>query len=108
MPWFPDFVSAAQLARSQGRHGRSDPVGQYLRALSERDSRGLESAWDGEVVIEDPRAGRITGHRPLEQFVAHNLSWLASRRARVETVSSVAVDGRAVVELVAHLDDADG
>jgi len=34
MRWFPDFVSAAQLARRQTRAaGQADPVGQYLTAL---------------------------------------------------------------------------
>ena len=38
MPWFPDFVGAVELARSQTRAaGRADPVGQYLTALSDGD-----------------------------------------------------------------------
>jgi hypothetical protein len=48
MPWFPDFVSAAELVRQQDRDaGRADPVGQYLRALDQRDARVLEDAWPG-------------------------------------------------------------
>ena len=34
MPWFPEFVSAVELARQQTRAaGQADPVGQYFAAL---------------------------------------------------------------------------
>jgi hypothetical protein len=33
MPWFPDFVSAVELSRSQTRDtGQADPVRRYLTA----------------------------------------------------------------------------
>ena len=33
MPWFPEFVSAVELARQQTRAaGQADPVGQYITA----------------------------------------------------------------------------
>ena len=39
MPWFPDFVSAVELARQQTRAAsQTDPVGQYLTALSDGDA----------------------------------------------------------------------
>jgi SnoaL-like domain len=105
MPWFPEFASAAELARSQTRAaGRADPVGQYLAALNKGDPRALETAWPGEVVIYDPRAGEVRGHRQVRRFVSRNLSWLAGLHATTETVASTVADGRAVVELLAHLD----
>ena len=92
MPWFPEFASAAALARQQARAaGQADPVGQYLAALNEGDSRALETVWPGEVVVYDPQAGEVRGHRHLRQFVRRNQAWLASRHARIETV---AVDAR--------------
>jgi ketosteroid isomerase-like protein len=104
MPWFPDFVSAVELARRQTRGaGQADPVAQYFTALNEGDTRALETAWPGEVVIYDPRAGEIHGHRQLRRFVSQNQSWLAERHARIETVTSTCAGGRAVVELLAHL-----
>jgi hypothetical protein len=60
--------------------------------------------WPGEVVIYDPRAGEIRGHRQLRRFVRHNQSWLAEHHAHIEAVASTVVGGRAVVELLAHLD----
>jgi hypothetical protein len=45
----------------------------------------------------------VRGHRHLRQFVHHNQSFLAERDAKVETVASTVVGGRAVVELLAHL-----
>jgi ketosteroid isomerase-like protein len=104
MPWFPDFASAVELARRQTRAaGQADPVAQYFAALNNGDTHALESVWPGEVVIQDPRAGEIRGHRQLRHFVSRNLSWLADRQARIETVASTVVGGRAVVELLAHL-----
>jgi ketosteroid isomerase-like protein len=109
MPWFPDFVSAVELARQQTRAaGQADPVGQYFAALNRGDSHVLETAWPGEVVVYDPRAGEIRGHGQLRRFVSENKSWLAQRRNRVETVASTRADGRAVVELLAHLTDDGG
>jgi ketosteroid isomerase-like protein len=105
MPWFPDFVGAVELARRQSRAaGQADPVAQYLTALSTGDSHALETVWPGEVVVHDPRAGDIRGHRRLRRFVRANQAWLADRQARIETVAATCVGGRAVVELLAHLD----
>ena len=43
MPWFPDFVSAVELARRQTRAaGQADPVGQYFTALNKGDTHALE------------------------------------------------------------------
>lgn len=104
MPWFPDFVSAVELARRQTRAaGHSDPVGQYFAALNRGDTRALETVWPGEVVVYDPRGGEIRGHRDLRRFVRTNSSWLAQRHARIETTASTYADGRAVVEMLAHL-----
>jgi hypothetical protein len=64
MPWFPDFVGAAELARRQARAaGQADPVGQYIAALNQGDTHALETAWPGQVVVYDPRAGEVRGHR---------------------------------------------
>jgi hypothetical protein len=104
MPWFPDFTSAVELARRQAQAaGRADPVAQYFTALNEGDTHVLETVWPGEVVVYDPRAGEIRGHRKLREFVGANKSLFAKRHARTETVASTVVDGRAVVELVVHL-----
>jgi hypothetical protein len=38
MPWFPDFIGAAELARRQTRAaGQADPVAQYITALNKGD-----------------------------------------------------------------------
>ncbi len=106
MPWFPDFVAATELARRDSQvAGRTDPVTQYLGALEEGDSRALETVWPGTIVIEDPRAGTIQGHRRLRDFVRKNRSWLTGLHATTENIASTSVGTRAVVELLAHLDD---
>jgi hypothetical protein len=104
MPWFPDFASAVELARRQTRAaGQADPVAQYFTALNKGDTRALETVWPGEVVVYDPRAGEVRGHRQLRKFVRQNQSWLTERHARIETVAATCADGRAVVEMLAHL-----
>jgi hypothetical protein len=104
MPWFPDFAGAVEMARQQTRAaGQADPVAQYFKALHSRDPRALEAVWPGEVVIYDPRAGEVRGHRHVRQFVSRSESWLAGLHARTERVASMVVGGRAVVELLAHL-----
>jgi ketosteroid isomerase-like protein len=109
MPWFPDFVNAAELARMQTRAaGQADPVGQYFAALTQGDTHALETVWPGQVVVYDPKAGEVRGHRKLREFVRGNQVWLAERHARIQTVAATCVGGRAVVELLAHLDGDDG
>ena len=104
MPWFPEFTSAVELARRQTRAaGQADPVAQYFTALNKGDTRPLETVWPGEVVIYDPRAGEVRGHKQLRRFVSGNQSWLAEHHARIETVAATCADGRAVVEMLAHL-----
>jgi ketosteroid isomerase-like protein len=106
MPWLPDFVGAVELVRRQTRDaGRADPVAQYFTALNHGDASALETVWPGEVVVHDPHAGDVHGHRQLRGFVKQSQSWLAERRARVETLASTQAGGRAVVELLAHLAD---
>ena len=106
MPWFPEFVSAVELARLQDRAaGQADPVAQYFRALNTGDARILETAWPGEVVIHDPKSGEIRGHKQVREFVRHNRSWLGGLHLSTETVASTAAGRRAVVELLARRPD---
>lgn len=75
MPWFPDFVSAVELVRTQTRAaGQADPVAQYFAALDKGDSHTLEAVWPGEVVVYDPRAGEIRGHKQLRHYVSDNVA----------------------------------
>jgi limonene-1,2-epoxide hydrolase len=104
MPWFPEFANAAELARGLTRAaGRADPVAQYLRALERGDTHALEEVWPAQVVIWDPRAGEVRGHRELRRFVRRNQEWLAQHEARIETLATTRASARAVVELLAHL-----
>jgi hypothetical protein len=104
MPWFPDFVNAAELARKQTRAaGQADPVGQYVAALDRGEAGPLEATWPGHVTVYDPRAGEVTGHRELRHFVKESQNLLAARHVRTETVACTVAGDRAVVELMAHV-----
>jgi hypothetical protein len=106
MPWFPDFVAATELARRDTRtEGRTDPVTHYLHAIEEGESKTLESIWPGEIVVEDPRAGTIKDRRELRRFVRDNRARFTKLHATTEIVASTSMGRRAVVELLAHLDD---
>lgn len=59
-------------------------------------------------MIYDPRAGEVRGHRHIRRFVRNSQSLLAEHHATIETVASTSVGGRAVVELLAHLEDSEG
>src|SRR5256885_12007131 len=88
MPWFPEFASAAEMVRRQTRiEGRTDPVRQYLTALNRGDSGALEEVWPGHVVVYDPHAGEVRGHRQLRQLVPLSQAALVERHARVQTVA---------------------
>jgi hypothetical protein len=109
MPWFPDFVSAVELARRQTRvTGQADPVTEYFSVLQSGATRELETVWPGEVVIYDPRAGEVRGHHQLRRFVRDNQSLWAQHHATVQTVASTRVGRRAVVELLVNLQDFEG
>ena len=58
-----------------------------------------------EVVVYDPRAGEIRGHKQLRRFVSHNHVLAGRAPGPIETVACTHVRGRAVVELLAHLAD---
>jgi hypothetical protein len=104
MPWFPDFISAVELARRHTRvAGQADPVAQYVTALNQGDTHVLETVWPGEVVVDDPRVGVVRGHRQLRRFVSRSKAWLAERDARIENVGATRTRGRAVVELLVLL-----
>ncbi|HEY6472771.1 MAG TPA: nuclear transport factor 2 family protein [Acidimicrobiales bacterium] len=106
MPWFPDFVAATELSRRDSRTvGRTDPVTQYLHAIEEGESKTLQSIWPGEIVIEDPRAGTIKDRRELRRFVRDNRARFTKLHATTEIIASTSVGRRAVVEILAHLDD---
>ena len=78
MPWFPEFTSAVELAWLQTRAaGHADPVGHYVAALNKKDATDLETVWPREVVIYDPRADEVRGHRQVRHFVRQNELWLA-------------------------------
>ncbi len=104
MPWFPDFVAAAELARRETRAaGMADPISEYLAALTTGSTRELETVWPGHVVVLDPYAGEVRGHHDLRRFVRNSESFLADRLVDAPRVASTAAGGRSAVELLAHL-----
>ena len=91
-------------AERLGSQATPDPVAQYLAALATGDAHVLETVWPGEVVVYDPRAGEVRGHRQLRKFVRENRARWAQRHASTESVAATSAGRRAVVELVVHLD----
>ncbi len=105
MPGFPDFVAAVELTRQEPHAaGHADAVAHFFAALDSGDIHGLEALWPGNVVVYDPRAGEIRGHKRLRRFVRENKAWMTEHCASIETVASTSAGGRAVVELLPHVD----
>jgi hypothetical protein len=104
MPWFPEFSTAIELARRDAQaYRQADPIAQYLKALDDGSPSELERVWPGEVVIHDPRAGEVRGHRHLRSFIRDNRAWLTEHQSRIRVFASISAEGRAVVELLAHV-----
>jgi ketosteroid isomerase-like protein len=104
MPWFPEITTALELARrARAQAAQADPVATYIRAVESGDTDNVESGESLDVVVRDPRAGRIAGHRQFKKFVKDSAAWLVERQARAEPVATTSAAGRVVVELVAHL-----
>lgn len=99
MPWLPEFSIVLHMANT-GRTPEADTTG--LRDPSALDYSGLPPVGP-EVVVHDPRAGKIEGGDAFQAFVASSRQWLAEREARTEWIASTATHGRAVGELVTHL-----
>ena len=103
MPRFPEFIAAVEPMRRQTRAmATADPVAQYFTALNKGDASALETVWPVMWWSTTRVLGQVHGHGQLRRFVNQNNSWLAERRARIETVASTGAGGRAVVELLAH------
>ena len=59
MPWFPDFVSAVELARRQTRSvGLADPVQRYFNALETGRTHEPEEIWPAKWPFTTPARGR--------------------------------------------------
>ena len=71
MPWFPDFTSAAELARRQTRAaGQADPVAEYFAALNEGDAHAPGdgvAGRGGDLRPPRGRGPRAQGSAPVRQ-----------------------------------------
>jgi hypothetical protein len=72
MPWFPDFVAAAELARRETRAaGQSDPVAHHVTALTRGDANALEAtAQAGLAVFERDAGGLLAAVRYYDDVEA--------------------------------------
>ena len=107
MPWISEFGYAMKMAEM----GKEMPIDAgTLHSYVDSVHSGVPSLDDlpDDVVLPDPRAGRLEGRNALDDFVAGSSRWLAERDAQVEWVASTVGDGRAVRELVTHLTINDG
>ena len=102
MPWVSEFGYALHMAETGKRIMVGDGT---VRRYVDSVHSGVLSLDDlpDNLVLEDPRAGRIEGRRELESFMEASSRWLAERDARIEWVASTVGEGRAVGELVIHL-----
>lgn len=103
MPWFPEFGYAMKMA-AEGRAAEvsADAVRSYIESVHSGVPE-LGRSPEEQIVLHDPRAGRVEGSVAFKEFVESSLKWLAEANARTEWVASTATPGRAVGELIAYL-----
>jgi hypothetical protein len=82
------------------------PIGRLLDDLARGFVSDVHTALSDHAVVEDPRAGRVSGIEPLEHWVSDAHRWFAARRAATRPVRLTERAGRAVMESVLDLDEA--
>jgi hypothetical protein len=103
LPWFPEFSHALRMAdEAEQTASTSEAVRDYVESVHS-GVPDLGDLNDDQVVLHDPRAGRIEGSASFQAFVESSAAWLSGLQARTEWVASTVTPGRAVGELVAHL-----
>jgi hypothetical protein len=104
MPWLPEFRTALRLAhQTPPTQAPPGAVEEYLSALEAVAPQAASSDVLVTVVVHDPQEGRISGHDDLARFMWDSAAWRERLRARSEPVAATAAEGRAVLELLAHL-----
>lgn len=103
MPWFPEFGYAMKMA-AEGRAAEvsANAVRSYIESVHSGVPE-LGRSPEEQIVLHDPRAGRVEGSVAFKEFVESSSKWLAEANARTEWVASTATPGRAVGELIAYL-----
>ena len=59
--------------------------------------------WPGDLVVLDPRAGEVRGHKQLLSFVSRNRTWLGELHAQAEPVASTQCRHAGRCRALAHL-----
>jgi hypothetical protein len=105
VPWAPELFSAPVLQRVRDKYRRerlrSVP---FFDGLLTGEVDALVESFSGVPEVHHPVRGRIKGESAFRHLVTDMTSWLAERKAKVETVNFLITDGRGVEEVVVHLD----
>lgn len=109
MPWLPELFSAPVLEGLQEKWEweRIESV-PYYDGLMAGEHEALLRSFAGEPVVHDPLHGRYLGTRAFEMYVADLSAWLAARNISFDRVQDVITQGRALEEVVLHLDGETG
>ncbi|HYT25748.1 MAG TPA: nuclear transport factor 2 family protein [Actinomycetota bacterium] len=83
----------------------SEPLSAYLPLLVEGRPQAFVGLFGRNPVIEDPRAGRVSGIEAVEAFAAATADWLDERDARLVPGRTTQGSARTVVESALILDD---
>jgi hypothetical protein len=80
-----------------------NPASTFLDALARGFTSEVAEHLADEAVIDDPRAGTVTGSEPIHRWLVDEHAWLASLAARVEPVRVTRAGARCAVEWLAHV-----
>lgn len=78
-------------------------ITRYFELVRGGEPQRLQSLFsENEVLVEDPRAGRVADDAALDEYVSGQPAWLGNSLAEVVAVTRV--PGRTVAEFVIHLE----
>ena len=109
MPWLPELFSESALERLQEKWEweRIESV-PYYDGLMSGEQEALLRSFACEPVVHDRLRGRSLATRAIELYVNDLSTWLAARNISFDRVQDVITEGRALEEVVLHLDGTSG
>src|ERR1044072_3736179 len=101
----PGLYTARAMQRLLDSREREEMVAvPYFDGLIANEPDALVASFAGEPELHDPVRGRVKGERAFRAYVTATSAWMPQRKAAVEDVDHVVLDGRGFEEVVLHLD----
>lgn len=94
---------AVATAVASGQQGMVHRAECLVDAIASGDLAVAAGCLAADVVVDDPREGRVAGKAAAERWVAAEHAWLAGLSARAEAVRTTACGPQAAIEWLLHV-----